>query len=245
MIWVRSVLFTALVLLWTAVLAVAFMPVGLLPRNWAQRVGRLWCGGILVLVRICCGLRYRVIGAENLPKGAALVAAKHQSAWDTLIFHLLLSDPIYVLKKELISMPVLGWYLKLTGNIPIDRAAGFRALKTLLPEAEKAVRAGAQIVVFPEGTRAAPGESRPYQPGVAALYQRLALPVVPVALNSGLFWGRQKFLKFPGTITLQVLEPIPPGLDRNTFMRLLEQRIETATDALCALPQPAPESALA
>jgi 1-acyl-sn-glycerol-3-phosphate acyltransferase len=138
------------------------------------------------------------------------------------------------LKQELIRLPVLGWYLRLAGNIPIDRSAGFRSLKIMLPAAQQAVAAGAQIVVFPEGTRTAPGQHRPYQPGVAALYQRLALPVVPVALNSGLLWGREKFLKYPGTITLQVLPPIPPGLDRRAFMQLLEERIETASDILCA-----------
>ena len=250
MIWIRSALFFAFALSWSIALALLYLPLLTLPRRFTQRGASIWCRGLIVLALLCCGVRYRVIGREHLPKGAAIIAAKHQSAWETLFFHTLLADPIYVLKRELLGLPLIGWYLKKAGNIAIDRAAGFRAIKTMMPQVQRALAAGAQVVVFPEGTRTAPGQHRRYQPGVAALYAGTGVPVVPVALNSGLLWGRRRFLKYPGVITVEVLPPMPPGLDRSRFLALLEQRIERATGRLCAgadpqlhQPQPTGDSA--
>jgi 1-acyl-sn-glycerol-3-phosphate acyltransferase len=233
MIWIRSGLFSALALIWSIVLMTLYLPLLALPRRWTQRGARVWCQGLITLARLCCGMRYRVIGREQLPKGGAIIAAKHQSAWETLFFHTLLADPIYVLKRELVGVPLIGWYLKKAGNIAIDRAAGFRAIKTMMPSVRRALAEGAQVVVFPEGTRTAPGQHRRYQPGVAALYAATHVPVVPVALNSGLFWGRRRFVKYPGVVTVEFLPPMPAGLDRNRFLAMLEQRIEQATRRLC------------
>jgi 1-acyl-sn-glycerol-3-phosphate acyltransferase len=242
MIWLRSALFSVLALLWTGVLSLLYLPLLLAPRHVMQRAAALWCLGLITLVGVCCGLRWRVIDRENLPEGAAVIAAKHQSAWDTLIFHVLVDDPVFVLKRELLQVPLLGWYMRKAGSIAVDRAAGFRAMKGMLPEVERALADGAQVIVFPEGTRTAPGQRRLYQPGIAAIYARVDAPIVPIALNSGMFWSRRGFLKFPGLITLQILPPMPRGMHRTEFMDELERRIEATTDRLCAEVAEAPRT---
>jgi 1-acyl-sn-glycerol-3-phosphate acyltransferase len=149
-----------------------------------------------------------------------------------LILPVVLGDPAPVVKRELLLLPIYGWYAARAGSIGIYRKAGAGALRRMLAKARSIAAAGRPIVIFPEGTRVAPGERRPYQPGVAALYQALGLPLVPAAVNSGLFWGRRSFVKRPGRIVLEFLEPIPPGWPRPRLMAELEQRIETATAAL-------------
>lgn len=230
----RSALYFVLFQAWTMALIIAYLPLLLLPRKVMLPFARLWLGGTLFLLRVVAGLSFQVRGAENLPKGAAIVASKHQSAFETFIFHSLLGDPAYVLKRELTRIPFFGWYLAKTGVIAIDRSAGAKALKAMVKGAEEARDAGRPIVIFPEGTRTPPGERQPYHSGVAMLYGALDLPVVPVALNSGLFWRRRGFMKQPGVITIQVLPPLPPGMNRKAFMAELEARIETASDALVA-----------
>lgn len=237
---VRSALFAVLATLWSTILSLLCLPALALPRRWDQRAGALWCRGLIALLRLCCGTDWRLQGREHLPAGPAIFACKHQSAWEALIWHLLVPDPIYVLKRELLSIPLIGWYLRRAGNIAIDRSAGFRAMKTMLPAVDQALAEGAQIIVFPEGTRTAPGQRQPYQPGVAALYARARVPVVPVALNSGAFWGRRRFRKEPGTIILRVLPPMPAGLSRAAFLEELERRIEEATAELCGRAAGAP-----
>ncbi len=233
MIWVRSALFLVLGSLWTSALALLYVPLLFGTRQMMQRAAAFWCRGLITLVGICCGLRWRVIGRENLPDGPTVFAAKHQSAWETLIFHVLLEDPVFVLKRELLRVPLVGWYMCKAGGIPIEREAGVRAIRTMLPRVQRALADGAQVIVFPEGTRTPAGRRRPYHPGIAAIYARAGAPIVPVALNSGLFWGRRRFLKLPGVITLEFLPPMPSGLERRAFMRELEQRIESTTDRLC------------
>jgi len=157
---------------------------------------------------------------------------KHQSAWDALILPVVLGDPAVVIKRELLWLPFYGWYAARAGSITIDRRGGAGALRRMVAAARQAVAAARPIVIFPEGTRTAPGHRLTYQPGVAALYQALAVPLVPAAVNSGLYWGRRSFVKRPGRIVLEFLPPIPPGLPRQQVMRELETRIETATAAL-------------
>lgn len=232
----RSLVFNLLFFAWTAVILLAGLPV--LPFGVAavHAVGRSWVRVTLALLAVVVGLRHRIVGLENLPDGPAIIAAKHQSAWDTLIFALPLRLPAYVLKRELMRIPVFGPYLACAGMIPVDRAGGGAALKQMVAKANAAAAAGRHLLIYPEGTRTAPGERRPYHPGVAALYGQLDLPVVPVALNSGRFWGRRAFIKRPGVITVEFLPPIPPGLTRRAFMAELERRIETASDRLGAAP---------
>jgi 1-acyl-sn-glycerol-3-phosphate acyltransferase len=232
----RSLVFQALFWGWTAFLAFLFLPLVVLPRGVIVGCGSWWSRSVLWLLRCVVGLNHRIEGRGNVPAGPVLWAIKHQSAWDTLIVPVLIDDPVVVLKRELLWIPLYGWLARRHGMIGIDRNSGARALRAMVAAAERAIAAGRSIVVFPEGTRTPPGERRPYHSGIAALYTRLGVPVVPVALNSGLFWGRRAFTRKPGTITLRILPPIPPGLDRRTFMARLEHAIETESKALVAHP---------
>jgi 1-acyl-sn-glycerol-3-phosphate acyltransferase len=233
MIWVRSLLYQLLFLPWTTLLVVGGVPVLLTaPRRTVQRVAWVWLEGTLWLQKTILGLSYEVRGIENLPKSGAIVAAKHQSAWETMVFHRLVGDPAFVLKKELLKLPFLGWYMRGTGQIAIDRSAGGSALKQMLDGGRRAIEEGRCLIVFPEGHRQPPGQAGRYHSGIFKLYKALGVPVAPIALNSGLFWPRDAFLRRSGRITLQVLPPIPPGLDRESFMHRLQDQIETATLAL-------------
>ena len=218
--------------IWTAVLAVIGTPLLLLPAGATWALARLWIGGGFAMLAILIGLRHRVVGRERQPAGPAIYAAKHQSAWDTLALSVLLDRPAFVLKQELLKVPFFGWYLRKCGMIPVDRQGKATALKRMLKAAERAAGDGRPILIFPEGTRVSPGERRPFQPGVVALYAHLGLPVVPVALNSGLFWGRRSFRKRAGTITVQFLTPMDPGMARKPFIAALEDGIEQASQQL-------------
>lgn len=234
----RSVLFTAAFLLWTAVLLIAALPVLALPAAASNALGRLWARTTFALLRWIVGLRYRVLGMANLPAGPAIFASKHQSTWETMAFAILLHDPAYVLKKELLRIPLFGWFLARAEMIAVDRKAGAAALRQVIAGAAQAVARGRPVVIFPEGTRTPVGTRQPYQPGIAALYERLGLPVIPVAVDSGLFWPRGVLAKRPGTITLELLPAIEPGLPRRAFLAELEQRIEGASDRLVAGAKP-------
>ncbi|TVR98423.1 MAG: 1-acyl-sn-glycerol-3-phosphate acyltransferase [Rhodospirillales bacterium] len=229
---VGSVAFAIAFYGWTSALAVLYLPLLALPRPIMVRGVRLWVRGALWLARVLCGVRHRVVGRERVPPGAVVIAAKHQSAWDTLIFHHLLEDPVFAIKRELFAVPLFGWYLQKAGNIRIDRSSRVQALKSLVTGSSRSLAAGRQVVVFPEGTRVTPGTERPYQVGIAAVYRQCRAPVVPVALNSGLFWGRRQLRKRAGVITLEFLPPLPAGLDRDGVMDELRRRIETASERL-------------
>jgi 1-acyl-sn-glycerol-3-phosphate acyltransferase len=229
----RGLLFNALFYLWTALFCLLVLPVfPFLSPAGMRRAARFWERVTFALLRFTVGLSHEVRGREHLPPGPVIIASKHQSAWETLAFHVLVPEVAVGLKEELTRIPVFGWYLMRAGNIRIDRGAAARALRSLVEGAKRAVASGLSVLIFPEGTRSAPGDPPDYKPGVVALYNALRLPVVPVALNSGLFWRRRSLVKHPGRIVVQFLEPIPPGLERKIFMQTLEQRIETATARL-------------
>jgi len=232
----RSLLFNIAFFCWTAIISAVAVPSILATRNSATggTFARAWSVGVFALLRVLCRVEYRIRGLENLPDTPCIVASKHQSAWDTMIFSLLLDNPSYVLKRELLKIPFFGWALAGSRMVPVDRAGGAKALKHMLAAARSRLSEGRAIVIFPEGTRVEPGGHQPYLPGVAALYQALGVPVVPVGLNSGLFWGRRSFLKQPGRILLELSPPIAPGLPRREFMRRLEDRIEGASNRLIA-----------
>ncbi|HEY1430344.1 MAG TPA: lysophospholipid acyltransferase family protein [Stellaceae bacterium] len=217
---------------WTAILGTLGLPFLFTPRAVTMRFGRFWAASVLVLLRLIVGLRHEIRGLDRVPRGGCVIAMKHQSAWDALVLPVVLGDPAVVVKRELLLLPFYGWYAARAGSIAIDRKAGAGALRQMLARARPVAAAGRPIVIFPEGTRVAPGERKPYQPGVAALYQALALPLVPAAVNSGLYWGRRSFVKRKGRIILEFLEPIPPGRTRPRLMAELERRIETASAAL-------------
>ena len=232
MIAIRSTLFNVVLILVTLVLGILGLPLVFGPRRWVCWLRDFWIRFVLVLLKLIVGLEHRIDGLENLPRGRFMVASKHQSAWETLALHTIFPDPSIVLKRELLKLPVLGWYIGKVGMVPIDRGGGGGALKSMIIAARKCSGDGRPIVIFPQGTRVAPGDTRPYHSGVYALYRALAISVVPVALNSGLYWSRQAFTKRPGIIAVRILPAIPPGLDRKTFMKALEAAIETATRAL-------------
>ena len=231
-LWLRSLCFNVGWYVGSVVIAVVGAPVLLLPRRAVIAWARVWIAFVLWWLRVTCRLGHRLVGLENLPAGPAIIACKHQSSWETLSFTLLFDDIAIVLKRELLLIPIVGWAMARAGNIAVSRGEGASALRGVVQQAKAAAARGRSIVIFPEGTRVAPGDRKPYHIGVAALYRQLGLPVVPVALNSGVFWGRRKFVKRPGTITMEVLPSIPPGLGRDEFMETLRTRIETATDRL-------------
>jgi 1-acyl-sn-glycerol-3-phosphate acyltransferase len=232
MSWLRAFAFNLVAALWTALIGTLALPLLLLPRRANMVFGRFWAWTVLVLLRWIVGLDHEIRGRDRLPQGGCIIAVKHQSAWDALILPIVLGDPAVTVKRELLWLPIYGWYAGRAGSIGIDRKGGAGALRRMIAAARPVIAAGRPVVIFPQGTRAAPGARLPYQPGVAALYQALAVPLVPAAVNSGLCWGRRSFLKRPGHIILEFLEPIPPGWPRKKLMDEIERRIESATEAL-------------
>ncbi len=230
----RAVAFNLAFFVGTALMGVAGLPFLLMPRRMAMRFGRFWARCVLGLLKLIVGLDGEIRGRERIPPGGCLIAMKHQSAWDTLILPVVLGDPAVVIKRELLLVPFYGWYAARGGSVFIHRQGGGGALRHIVAAARQASDAGRKVVIFPQGTRTAPGQIAPYQPGVAALYQALGLPLVPAAVNSGLYWGRRAFVKRKGRIILEFLEPIPPGLPRRQVMAELETRVEAATAALVA-----------
>lgn len=234
----RSALFNVVFIGGTALTAVLGIPLLLAPRRVMIAYVRGWAWLMVTSLRVICGVRLEVTGMHHIPPGGAIIAGKHQSAFDTFVWSMLLQAPVYVLKKELMAIPVWGWLARRCGHVAVDREAGAPALRGMVKATKAALAEGRPVVIFPEGTRSAPGERVPYQPGVAALAMASGAPVVPAATDSGRFWGRRGFHKRPGTMHISVLPPLPAGLPRAAFMKALEEAIETETARLMALPGP-------
>jgi 1-acyl-sn-glycerol-3-phosphate acyltransferase len=234
MILIRSSFFN----IWffgVSILSVLFLLLTIpLPRAILNKGLKVWMSLIMIGMKVFVGLSYEVRGRENIPIGPALYSSKHQSAWDTGIFFLLLEDASYVLKKELLSIPLYGWLLKKDKMVAIDRNGGGMALRQLVRDSQFIIENGRQLVIFPEGTRSHPGSKLPYHPGIAAIYKKISVPVIPVALNSGLFWGRRSFAKKPGKIIIEFLPPLTSGMERKAFIAELESRVEKASNRLIA-----------
>ncbi len=231
-ITVRAVLFTILFYGWSLGLLTLCMPFFLLPHRYTFFVARVWGGGAALILRLVNGLSHELRGLENIPEGPVIYAIKHQSSWETIVFNTIIRHPHWVIKRELFFVPIFGWYMWHAGVIGLDRSAGASAMRQLLRQAKVIADRGDPILIFPEGSRTEPGVSGEYQPGVAALYSILKLPVVPVALNSGVYWARREFAKHPGKIVVEFLPPIEPGLDRKVFMATLQDKIEERAGAL-------------
>jgi 1-acyl-sn-glycerol-3-phosphate acyltransferase len=232
MLIARSLLFNTVFYVHILVCMVAILPLLLGPRKTLIRAVQLWGRSNLWLLRTIVGIRVEFRGRENIRPGALLVAAKHQSVWETFGLLTVFDDPAFVLKRELMWLPLFGWLAWKSGMVPVNRGAGSSALTDMTQRARDEAADGRQILIFPEGTRRAPGAEPAYKFGIAHLYASLDLPCLPVALNSGLFWPRRRFIRRPGTILVEFLEPIAPGLQRKAFMEELQARIETAGDRL-------------
>lgn len=232
MIVIRSALFHAAFYLNFALFCALGLPLLAAPRRLGAPVLRLWAVVSQRLLTAICGITHEVRGRRHIPRGAAIVAAKHQSEWETVSLLHILDDPSIVLKRELARIPVFGWYALKFGNVAIDRRGGPRALRRLVRAAGRVAADGRPIVIFPEGTRRPPGAPPAYQRGVAALYRGLDIPCVPVALNSGVCLPKPGWLKRPGHIVIEFLEPIAPGLGANAFLDELERRIESTCNRL-------------
>lgn len=232
---VRSILYGIWYYGVTALLAILYIPLLALPRTAIRGGIRIWAQLLIWGMRVIGGVRLEVRGLENIPPGACLIAAKHQSMFDIVPAYAYLPDALFVMKKELMRIPVFGWHNTKNGTIVVDRAGEAQAMRKLIADARDRFREPRQLLIFPEGTRRPPGAPPAYKPGVAGIYRDLETPCVPVATNTGLHISSSGVAKSPGVVVYQVLEPIPAGLKRADFMRLLQERIESASDALLPL----------
>ena len=229
---IRSIVFIAAFYIVTALFLLIGSPLLLAPRSWAMAGLRAHAHATLWLMRWIVGTEMEVRGRENLPDGAYLIAAKHQSAWDTIALTTVFPDPALVMKAELLKIPVYGWFCAKFGMIPIQRETGPSALRQMLKEARARADDQRQILVFPEGTRRRPGAPPDYKPGILLLYDALQRPCVPVALNSGHFWPRDSLIRRPGKIVVEILPSLPAGRPRKAFRSELIDAIEGRTAEL-------------
>jgi len=234
LILIRSLLFTAFFYGWSTLVALLMTPLLLAPRAWLVVGLRLWGKVAVAALAVICDLKIEVRGREHLPDGAALIAAKHQCMFDTMAPFAFLPDACLVLKQELTKIPFYGWYALKDRNIVVDRSGHAATLRKLVTDSRERLAEARQLMIFPEGHRMAPGEAPDYKPGVAALYRDLGMPCTPMATNSGVHWPAHGFIRKPGVMVFEFLEPIPAGLKRGAFMAELERRIETASNALLA-----------
>ncbi len=233
MILLRSLLFTLVFYVGSALMAILMLPLLLAPRRWMIGAFRLWARFSIWALAVFAGIRFEVRGRQHLPSGPALLAPKHQCLFDTIVPFALLPDCCQVMKKELMAIPFYGWFAARSGMIVVDREGASKTMRKLLADGRERLAQGRQLLIFPEGHRMEPGAAPDYKPGVAALYG-LGVVCIPVATNSGVHWPAHGILRRPGTIVLEFLEPIAPGLKRPAFMRELEKRVEAASNALLA-----------
>ncbi|HUZ66785.1 MAG TPA: lysophospholipid acyltransferase family protein [Beijerinckiaceae bacterium] len=234
MLFLRSLLFNVAFYLGTAAMMIAGLPTLARDRHAVFRLARLWGRYNVWLLRVVCGTRVEYRGLENIPTGGYIIAPKHQSVLETFALVQFPPDFSYILKQDLMRIPLFGWYLSGAEQIAIDRAQGGSALAQVVAKSRALLAQGRQVFIFPEGTRRPVGAEPRYKFGVAQIYAETGAPCLPVALNSGLFWPRRSFLRRPGVILVQFLEPIQPGLERGAFFALLQSRLEEATNALVA-----------
>jgi 1-acyl-sn-glycerol-3-phosphate acyltransferase len=230
---VFNILFYVVFLFWVVVA----LPTFLMPRSAMMRVATWWATSFIWLMRWVCNIKVEFRGVEKIPKGPLIVASKHQSMWETIALLRFFEAPFFAVKRELKFIPIFGLFLIKTNMIAIDRSAGGRALIKMARRAADEVRRGRQFVIFPEGTRTAPGAPPQYKSGIALIYADCGVPCLPVALNSGLFWPRRTFMRYPGTLVVEFLDPLPSGLPREEFLTRLKAAIEEASDRLVAAGQ--------
>lgn len=234
MLLFRSILFAIAFYVNCLLWFILVIPMFLLPTDWYFRFVRGWARSSLWLHRVIIGAPLEIRGVENIPSGGFIVASKHQSAWETLALLLFFRRPAYILKRELMWVPLFGWHLWRSGQIPIDRSRGGEMMAKLNIRVREAIARDQQVLIFPEGTRRPVGAPPAYKFGVTKFYSATGATVLPIALNAGLSWPRRRFMKFPYPVIIEFLEPIGPGLSEAKFHALLRDRIETATNRIVA-----------
>jgi 1-acyl-sn-glycerol-3-phosphate acyltransferase len=233
-IGVRSHLFNILFYLTLLLYLIIALPTLAMPRWGILAIAKAWARSSLWLLKAVCGIDAEFRGLEKVPRGALLVVSKHQSLWETFALLLLFPDPAFIAKRELMWIPLFGWYIWRADMIWVDRGARSQALSAITQRAREEFARGRQLIIFPEGTRRAPGAEPVYKYGAVHLYAETGVTCLPLALNSGLFWPRRSFRRFPGTVRVEILDPIPPGLDKESFAQRLRNDIEGATARLVA-----------
>lgn len=226
----RSRAFDVLAVAWTSLFfpAIAVLLALGKPRAAIRAVSRVWASGLLLILRWTVGLTHVELGRANIPDGPCLIVANHQSQWETIAFLVLVRNVAIVAKQELLAVPVMGWFLRHSPMILIDRDDGGRALRHMLHAARTALAEGRAVLVFPEGTRRSAGSRLAFKRGVELLYAQLAVPVLPVALNSGLFWSEDAGVKRAGAITVSYLPVIEPGLPGHEFLHRAQACVQFA-----------------
>jgi 1-acyl-sn-glycerol-3-phosphate acyltransferase len=228
----KSILFLPILWLESLSIFIIFLPVFFLPSKIAYWMPVAWTWTVRLSLRFV-GIKIKVEGLENLPKKQGyIVASKHQSAMETLLFHTMVPNVFYIFKRSLLWLPLAGLYALKTGCIPIDRAGGAKTMRIMLKRAQGKLSQGRNLIIFPEGTRTKPGEKIDYHPGIAFLYDNCKVPVVPVALNTGVFWPKNKIMKYPGTVIVRFLPPIEPGMEKRAFLNKLQNEIEKEQETL-------------
>jgi 1-acyl-sn-glycerol-3-phosphate acyltransferase len=230
----RSIVFNAMFYLNTLVWLLLGLPTFFMPYRATIWVAKSWGRINLVLLRVVAGIDCELRGREKIPPGPLIVASKHQSAWETFALLPLFDNPLFIVKRELMWIPIFGWLMRKGRMVPVDRGAGSQALAAMAERARTELGEGRQLIIFPEGTRRPAGAEPRYKYGVAHLYVAEGVPCLPVALNSGLFWPRRSLKLRPGTVIVEILDPIAPGLDKDAFFERLRDDIETATARLLA-----------
>lgn len=228
----RSIVYNVVFLVLILSMMILLSPVLLFGQRAEMAIVRLWSRLSMWLHTAVTGVRHEYRHFDRLPPGGCIVAAKHQSTWETIALIPFFRHPAFILKRELIWLPFFGWWAWRAGMIPVDRGKGSQALIDMVAKARAATDAGREIVIFPEGTRREAGDEPRYKIGIAHLYRDLGVPVVPIALNSGVYWPRRSIVQRPGTIVAEMLEPIPPGLDPREMFRRLQEDLEAACDRL-------------
>ncbi len=231
-IFLRSLVYNVLFYLLLAFWVIVGIPTYLMPRWAIMNIARYWARSSIWLMRVVCNIKVEYRGLEKIPKGPLIVASKHQSMWETFALLQFFEQPLFILKRELKWIPFFGWYLIKANMIGVDRSAGGRALLQMARRAGEQVRRGRQLVIFPEGTRTPVGAPPHYKTGIAQIYVDCGVACLPVALNSGLFWPRRTFMRYPGTLVVEFLDPLPPGLSRREFIACISTVIEEATNRL-------------
>jgi 1-acyl-sn-glycerol-3-phosphate acyltransferase len=232
LIFLRSLLFNVLFYLLLAFWVIVGLPTLLMPRWGAVLLAQCWARSSIWLMRVICNTKVEYRGVEKIPNGPLIVASKHQSMWETFALLQFFPQPLYILKRELKWIPFFGWYLIKTDMIGVIRGAGGRSLVEMARRAGEEVRRGRQLIIFPEGTRTAVDAPPRYKTGVAQVYVDCGVTCLPVAVNSGLFWPRRNFMRYPGTLVVEFLDPLPPGLTRDQFIKQVSTVIDQATNRL-------------